>query len=264
MKAKVEALVEDKQFQGFIMILILVNSIIMGLETSKYLMDNYGVFLVGVDTIILYCFVIELLLRLYAARLKFFTSPWCMFDLIVVTIGLVPVTESFATLRALRVLRILRLISINPAMRRVVEGLLLSIPGIAAVISIMTLFFYVFAVIGTHLYGANFPVWFGTLGKTMFTLFQIMTLESWSMGIVRPVMELHPYAWVFFILYIMIATFTILNLFIAIIVNAMKDDTEAVAAKHRQELKEELSLQLRESEDRLLAEMKRQNKPSIE
>ena len=145
-----------------------------------------------------------------------------------------------------------------PTMRKVIEGLLSAIPGIASVASIMLLFFYVFAVVGTHLYSATFPQWFGSLGDTMYTLFQIMTLESWSMGIVRPVMEQHPGAWAFFVVYILVTTFTMLNLFIAIIVNAMHSDEDKSAQSDRQELKETLQAELKAMEQRLLAEISRQ------
>ena len=109
-----------------------------------------------------------------------------------------------------------------------------------------------FAVIGTHLYSDTYPQWFGTLGKTMFTLFQIMTLESWSMGIVRPVMEQHAGAWAFFVIYILVTTFTMLNLFIAIIVNAMHSSADESASEDRLEMKESLSREIRDMEQRLL------------
>jgi voltage-gated sodium channel len=129
-------------------------------------------------------------------------------------------------LRALRVLRVLRVLTIVPSMRRVVGGLLAAIPGLSSIAMVLALIFYVFAVITTNLFGADFPDWFGTLGRSLYTLFQVMTLESWSMGIVRPVMEVYPYAWAFFVPFILIATFTMLNLFIGIIVSAMQSFTD--------------------------------------
>ena len=144
-----------------------------------------------------------------------------------------------------------------PTMRKVIEGLMRAIPGIASVAAIMMLFFYVFAVVGTHLYSATFPEWFGSLGATMYSLFQIMTLESWSMGIVRPVMEKHPEAWAFFVTYILVTTFTMLNLFIAIIVNAMHIDEEESARADRQALREAISEEISAVEQRLMAELKK-------
>ena len=252
MKEKIQNFVEGPKFQNFIIALIVINAIILGMETSDYLMQNYGVFLKTVDALILKVFVIEIVLRLYVHRWRFFTQPWSVFDFAVVAISLVPASEAYAALRALRVLRVLRLVSVVPTMRRVIEGLLSAIPGIASVTTIMLLFFYVFAVIGTHLYSDTYPQWFGTLGKTMFTLFQIMTLESWSMGIVRPVMEQHAGAWAFFVIYILVTTFTMLNLFIAIIVNAMHSSADESASEDRLEMKESLSREIRDMEQRLL------------
>jgi voltage-gated sodium channel len=167
-------------------------------------------------------FVLEIVLRIAAHRLDFFRDPWSVFDFAVVSIALLPATGPFAVLRALRVLRVLRLLTMVPSMRRVVGGLLAAIPGLASVIAVIGIIFYVASVIATRLFSERFPEWFGHLGESAYTLFQIMTLESWSMGIVRPVMEVYPQAWLFFVPFILIATFTMLNLFIAIIVNAMQ------------------------------------------
>ncbi|PKL96921.1 MAG: ion transporter, partial [Gammaproteobacteria bacterium HGW-Gammaproteobacteria-9] len=145
----------------------------------------------------------------------------------VVAIALVPASGPFSVLRALRVLRVMRMVTMVPSMRRVVGALLSAIPGLGSIAMVLALVFYVSAVIATGLFGADFPEWFGNLGRSVYTLFQVMTLESWSMGIVRPLMDVFPYAWVFFIPFILIATFTMLNLFIAIIVNAMQTVTDA-------------------------------------
>ena len=255
MRAKIQKFVEAPGFQTFIVTLIVINAIILGMETSDDLMSRYGDILMTADALILKVFVIEIALRIYVYRWRFFKQPWSVFDFVVVGIALVPASEAYAALRALRVLRVLRLVSVVPTMRRVIEGMLAAIPGIASVSTIMLLFFYVFAVIGTHLYKDTYPQWFGTLGETMFTLFQIMTLESWSMGIVRPVMEQHPGAWLFFVLYILVTTFTLLNLFIAIIVNAMHTSADESAEANRLEIKEELSRELAEMERRLVEQL---------
>jgi voltage-gated sodium channel len=218
--------IERPRIQNGIMILIVINAIILGLETEAAVMAAYGEILVAVDHAILAVFVVEILLRIYAHRLKFFRDPWSLFDFAVVGIALVPASGPFAVLRALRVLRVLRILTIVPSMRRVVGALLDSIPGLSSIALVLMLLYYVFAVIATKLFGENFPHWFGSIGESLYSLFQIMTLESWSMGIVRPVMEVHPNAWIFFVIFILIATFTMLNLFIAIIVNAMHSFTE--------------------------------------
>jgi len=214
--------VESAPFRYSILVIIFINAILLGLETAPSVMTKMGDTLHHVDKIILWIFVVELILRIYAHGFHFFRDPWGVFDFLIVTIALVPASEQFSVLRALRILRALRLISGVPRMRRVVEALLRAVPGIGAVAALLLLVFYVFAVIATKLFGGEFPQWFGTIGGSMFSLFQIMTLESWSMGIVRPVMEQFPYAWSFFVVFIIVSSFTVLNLFIAIIVDSMQ------------------------------------------
>lgn len=204
--------------------LILINAIILGMETSPNLMAAWGPWLMVADKTILAIFVLEITLRLMAHRMSYFRDPWNVFDFSVVAIALLPASGPLAVLRALRVLRVLRLITLVPSMKRVVGGLLSALPGLGSVSAIIGLIFYVSAVIATKLFGAAFPQWFGTLGDSAFTLFQVMTLESWAMGIVRPVMEIYPQAWVFFLIFILASTFTLLNLFIAVIVNAIQQE----------------------------------------
>lgn len=234
----VQKLVEDPRFLKFIMTLIILTAIVLGLETSKGVMSQWGHVLEFINQAFLAVFVVELALRIFAWRLRFFKDAWSMFDLIVVGIALVPASGPLSILRALRVLRVLRLVSAVPAMRRVVTTLLGALPGLGSIAILLSLFYYVFAVIATKIFGDTFPDWFGTLGQSLYTLFQVMTLESWSMGIARPVMEAFPYAWVFFIPFILIATFTMLNLFIAIIVNAMQsfNDAEHAVEKNAEAL----------------------------
>jgi voltage-gated sodium channel len=209
-------------FQHTILALIILNAVILGLETSAGVMQAAGPTILLIDSIILAVFVVEIAARLFVHRMAFWRDPWSLFDFAVVGIALVPASGPFAVLRALRVLRVLRMLTIVPSMRRVVGALLSAIPGLSSIALVLLLVFYVFAVIATHLFGALFPDWFGHLGRSLYTLFQVMTLESWSMGISRPVMEQAPWAWAFFVTFILFATFTMLNLFIAIIVNAMQ------------------------------------------
>ena len=223
---------ESNAFQRFIIVLIAVNAIILGFETSDEVMAQVGRWLILADQIILSVFVIELLMRFGARGVAMLKDPWSVFDIVVVSIALVPATDTFEVLRALRVLRVLRLASAVPRMRRVVEALLHSLPGLGAVVAILGLLFYVAGVMATQLFGDTFPQWFGSLARSLYSLFQIMTLESWSMGIVRPVMKQHPYAWAFFVPFILLATFTMLNLFIAVVVNAMQNRYHAEEAAH--------------------------------
>ncbi len=213
--------VERPGVQNAIMLLIVINAVILGLETVPEAMARYGETLLLLDKIILGVFVVEILLRIFAHRLAFFRDPWSLFDFAVVGIALVPASGPFAVLRALRVLRVLRLLTLVPSMRRVVGALLASIPGLGSIALVLLLIYYVFAVIATKLFGENFPQFFGSIGESLYSLFQIMTLESWSMGIVRPVMEVFPGAWLFFVPFIIATTFTVLNLFIALMVNSM-------------------------------------------
>jgi len=218
---KIKNLVESKKFQNFIIILIILNGITMGLETSKPITQAYGSLINIFDKLVITIFTIEITLRIYANRFSFFKDPWSLFDLFVVVISLIPSNGSFQVLRILRVLRLFRLITIVPQMRKIVAALISVIPGMLSIVGLMSLIFYVFAIMATSLYSNSFPQWFGTLGESFYSLFQIMTLESWSMGIVRPIMEVHPYAWAFFVPFIFVATFIMINLVVAIIVDAM-------------------------------------------
>ena len=252
-------LIESHSFQGFIVTLIVINAILLGMETSTNLMANYGDAIAIIDNIILTVFVLEIIVRLYVYRLKFWRDPWSVFDFCVVFIALVPATGPFAIVRALRVLRVLRLLTMIPSMQRVVGALLSAIPGLSSIAFVLLIFYYVTAVMATHFFSAAYPEWFGNLGRSLYTLFQIMTLESWSMGISRPVMEQFPYAWAFFIPFILIATFTMLNLFIAIIVNAMQRYTseereETATIIH--ESQEHIETSLHEEVVQLRAELK--------
>lgn len=226
-RARLHAFIEHRRVQGAIIALILINAALLGLETWPAAMAAAGGLIRTVDNAILAVFVAEITLRLYVHRRDFWRDPWSVFDFAVVAIALLPATGQLAVLRALRVLRVLRLLTMVPSMRRVVGALLAAIPGLGSIALVLMIVYYVFAVIATNLFAANYPEWFGDLGRSLYTLFQIMTLESWSMGIARPVMENFPYAWAFFVPFILVATFTMLNLFIAIIVNAMQSYTEA-------------------------------------
>jgi voltage-gated sodium channel len=226
--------VESGRVQGLIVAVILFNAVILGLETSAAAMAAWGGLLVALDRVCLVVFVLELALKLVAYQRYFWRSGWNIFDLLVVAVAVVPGAGPWAVLRSLRVLRVLRLLTVIPALRKVVAAFLHSIPGLAGVVSLMVIFFYTAGVLATRLFGENFPDWFGTLGRSLYTLFQVMTLESWSMGIVRPVMEAHPLAWAFFVPFIVIATFTILNLFIGIIVSTMQELSMVPDPRHPQ------------------------------
>jgi voltage-gated sodium channel len=246
------AFIEDPRVQHTILTLILINAVLLGLETSPAAMAAAGPTILAADALILAVFVAEITVRIYVHRAAFFRDPWSLFDFTVVAIALIPASGPFSVLRSLRVLRVLRVLTIVPSMRRVVGALLSALPGLGSIALVLLIIYYVFAVIATNLFAASHPEWFGHIGRSLYTLFQIMTLESWSMGISRPVMETFPYAWAFFIPFILVATFTMLNLFIAIIVNAMQSfeqaeqgATRAVVAEARDHIEADLHQELR-------------------
>lgn len=221
-----EWLVEHPKFERFVIGVIVVNAIALGLETSPTVMRNVGGILNWLDFFIICFFVFEVVARMIVYKAKFWRDPWSLFDLFVVAVTLMPATGNFSVLRALRILRVLRIVSALPSIRRVVTGLLNAIPGMSSILFLLTLINYIFAVLTTKLYGATHPEFFGTIGASFFTLFQIMTLEGWSGEVVRPVMEDHPYAWAVFVPYIVVVTFAVLNLFIGIVVDAMQSQAD--------------------------------------
>lgn len=223
MYENIKNIIEGHKFQNFIMALIILNGITMGLETSNSFSQNFNALFEWFNILVIGIFTIEIILRIYIHKREFFKDAWSLFDFIIVAISLIPASAGFEIFRILRVLRLFRLITIVPQMRKIMGALLSVIPGIASIAALLTLFFYIFAIMSTQLFGEKFPEWFGTLGESFYTLFQIMTLESWSMGIVRPVMEVYPLAWTFFVPFIFIATFVIVNLIIAIVVEAMNE-----------------------------------------
>jgi voltage-gated sodium channel len=251
-RTRLQAVVERPAVRHAITALIAINAVTLGLETSATAMAAAGDALRLADRLIVSVFVIEVLAKIVAYGRRFPRDPWNVFDFVVVAIGVMPASAEVAVLRALRVLRVLRLVSVVPSMRRVVQALLSAIPGMGSIVLLLALIYYVSAVMATKLFAEAFPEWFGTIGASMYTLFQIMTLESWSMAIVRPVMDQYPYAWAFFVPFILITTFAVLNLFIAIIVNAMetehRNDMEAeraeraeAEAEHQRQLAAELA-----------------------
>ncbi len=232
-RAALAAFLESRPVQGGITGLIVLNAVIFGLETSHSLMATAGPVLHALDAAILVVFVVEIALRLLAHGPRFFRDPWSVFDFLVVGVALVPQAGALGALRALRVLRVLRLVTVMPQLRAVVSGLLRAVPGLSSIAVLLLLTLYVSAVIATNLYGRDAPELFGTLGASFLTLFQIMTLESWG-SIMRDVMATHPSAWLFFVVFVLVTSFTVLNLFIAVIVEGMQATAEEEMEKVKQ------------------------------
>ncbi len=219
---RIRRLVDAPAFHATTMTVIVLNAIALGLETAPTVTAAIGPQLHVFDQIVITLFCVEIGLRIIARGFRFFRDPWGLFDFAVVAITLAPASDSLLILRALRVLRVLRVVSAIPRLRRVVGALLHAVPGVAAIAVLLLLIFYVYAVITTNLFGVAYPDWFGTIGESMFSLFQIMTLESWSMGIVRPILQQFPWAWTVFVSFIIVSSFTVLNLFIAIVIDSMQ------------------------------------------
>lgn len=233
MKNNIQRILNWPHFESAVLVLVILNSVILALETSPTIMSGLGETLYAIDRVFLLLFVIEILMRLFVDFKGFWRDPWRVFDFVVIGLALLPATGPLAVLRSLRILRVLRLVSAVPAMRRVVSGLLGAVPGMASIILLIGILFFVFSVISTTMFSQHFPEWFGSLGASAYTLFQIMTLESWSMGIVRPVMDVFPYAWLLFVPFIILTAFTVLNLFIGVIVDAMQTEHESMASEER-------------------------------
>jgi voltage-gated sodium channel len=235
MTPTLRGIVESRGFNITITAVIVLNAITLGLETWPRAMSAAGPLLLAIDRAALWVFTIELALKLWVYRSRFTRDGWNVFDFIIVGVAWLPAAGPLSVLRALRIMRVLRLVSVVPQMRAVVGALFRALPGMGSIVAVLMLVFYIAAVMATKLFGDAFPHWFGTIGESMYSLFQIMTLESWSMGIVRPVMEVHPGAWLFFVPFIVVTSFTVLNLFIALIVNSMQslqaETTEKIRAE---------------------------------
>ncbi|MBP2321263.1 voltage-gated sodium channel [Kibdelosporangium banguiense] len=219
-REQVRALVSRTGFQRFIIGVIIFNAVTLGFETSPAIVAKFGGVLHFADRAALTVFVVEILLRIYAYGWSFFKDSWNIFDLVIIGVAVVPATGEFSVLRSLRILRALRLISVVPSMRRVVSGLLMAVPGMASIAALLALVLYVAGVMATKLFQHLQPEHFADLGTTLFTLFQVMTGEGWP-DIARELMTKAPLAWIFFVTYIIVSSFAVLNMFIAVVVNGM-------------------------------------------
>ena len=220
MNESLQNFIESKTFERFILTVIVINAITLGIEASPKLGEGVHSLLHTVDRVFLSIFAVELLLRGVVYRKRFFKDPWRIFDFVVVGISLLPASGPFSVVRALRVLRTLRMVSVVPSLRKVVNGLLSAIPGLTSVGAIMLLVFYVGAVITTKLFGSNFPEWFGNIGASAYSLF--------------------------FLPFILVATFMMLNLFIAVIVNAMQSETDKAAQERAEQGHDERMVMMEE------------------
>jgi len=222
---KLELFLESNKGHEFLGILILLNAVIWGLQTLAW--DRHpDIFYVLhlSDDILLGVFLTELAVRIYASGFRFFEKGWNLFDAFVILIALAPSTGPLLILRTLRLLRVERLISLFPKMRIVVSSISRAIPGILSVAGILLLSFYVASIIAFNLFASDVEH-FGSLSRTMFTLFQLMLGDDWG-NIIRPLLQTHPHCYLFFIPFMILMTFTVLNLFFGLIVNSMQEAAE--------------------------------------
>lgn len=238
--------------QNFIIACIILNSVQLGLDTSQWWGKIAGNFSKLLDTIFIWVFAVEIVLKLLSDKHRFFSKGWNIFDFLVVAIAFIPGNGAFSVLRVFRIFRALRLLYRIPRLRIITESLFKSIPSIGWICVLLAIWFYIVSVIATNLFGGKFPAWFGSIGESMYTFFQIMTLESWSMGIVRPVMEEFPYAWLLFLPFIIFATYTVMNLFIGIMVSSISEI--------QSEVQKEKSSQSEVSNKMLLNELQKMNR----
>ncbi|GAA3979194.1 ion transporter [Thermobifida alba] len=235
LRRRATCLVDSRWFQNIVIVAILVNGVILGLETYEtefwWLDDNW----ILVEGCFLAFFVTELALKVFARGTAFFRDVWNWFDLVVVGVALIPLTGSFAVLRLVRVLRLLRLVSVVPSLRHIVNALFRSVPGLGTVIALLFVVMYTAAVMGEQLFGEISPDYFGDLGTTLYTLFMLLTTENWP-DISDSVIKDAPYAWIFFVSYIVVSAFIVLNLIIGVIVTTMEEEVNAHRWAEDQEL----------------------------
>ena len=239
--------VDGKLFQGIILFVIIFNAALMGVETIKGLPENVLSAFALINTICLWIFIIEIVIKILAYGLDYFKDPWSWFDMIIVAVSMVSGLPFMAAFRAVRVLRVLkslkalrstRLIGHVRHLQIIIGAIVKSIPSIMWTGILLLLIYYIFALIGVNLFGEAFYDWFGTIGKSMYTLFQVMTLESWSMGISRPVMEVFPWAWAYFVPFVLLSSFIVMNVVVGIVVNAI---SEVTAENNKEDAEEKVS-----------------------
>lgn len=235
-RSALQRFVESERFSNVVMIAVGLNALVLGVATYTELPEPVLRWCVMLDALFLTVFVVELILKLAAWRLRFFTNAWNLFDLGVVALSLVA-AGPFTVLRTLRILRTLRLVSAVPQMRRVVEALIRAIPGISAILGVMMVFFYVSAVLATGLLKDQYPELFGALGASAITLFQLTLFDGWN-DVVRQVGETHPAAPFFFIVFTVISAFAVLNLFIAVMVDSLRIEHDRLQHSGLEEIEE--------------------------
>lgn len=271
-----KGITESRAFQSFIVFVILSAGVIVGLETYPSLMAVHGDLLHLLDHIVLYIFVVEIILKMLAKGNKpweYFYDGWNVFDFIIVGVCFLPIGGAYiAVLRLARILRVFRLVSAMPKLQILVGALLKSIPSMSYVGILLFLLFYIYAVIGTFMFGQNDPIHFGSLQASMMTLFKTITLEGWIdfMNIQYYGSNLYGYeafpetvrtpsahpiaAPVYFISFILLGTMIMLNLFIGVIINGMEETNKEEEIKELAKLREQVKNISMEEEINMISE----------
>ena len=229
LKDKLRVFIEHKYTNNFILAVIIYNSIALGLLTYPSVCNRIGDFLLHTCFACVIIFTIEMFIKLYVYRGNFFKDGWNNFDFILVAMSWIPtggVFSSFRAFRVLRALRTLRLVTRLQKLRLIVQAIIDSVPNVFWACLLLLLIFYIFAIMGTTLYAERFPEFFGTIGKTMATLFQMVTLDDWAAGIARPICAENPFGWIYFITFILISSFIVMNVIVGVIVNAIGEISE--------------------------------------
>lgn len=226
MKALANKIVAHVVFERFIIAVILISAVLIGMETSTGLLEQYGYWMAWGNRLVLAIFIVEAVLKIYAVSPRigdYFREGWNIFDFTIILLALIPSTGELAMLaRLARLLRVLRLISAIPELRLIVATLIRSIPSMANVMILMSVIFYIYAVAGQQLFHAHDPEHWGNLGISLLTLFRIVTLEDWT-DLMYTAMAMHPLSWIYFVSFVIMGTFVIINLFIAVVINNLDE-----------------------------------------
>ena len=246
---------EAPAFEAAIIAIIVINAVLLGIGTSPALDRDYGHLITIAFQVSLAVFIAEALLKMAAAKPRaagYFRDPWNVFDFLVIVFALVPATGQLALVaRLARLLRVLRLVSVNKDLRLIVTALVRSIPSVGHVMMLMGVIVYIYAIIGYHLFSEHDPENWRNLGISILTLFNIITLEGWTV-VMLTAMDLNPLAWVYFVSFVVMGTFVVINLFIAIIINNL-DDAKLERLRELEEpvSREELLREIRTTRDAL-------------
>ncbi|MBA3964955.1 MAG: ion transporter [Nitrospirales bacterium] len=255
MKDRANRIVRAPWFEYGVIAFILINGVILGLETSSALVEHYDALMHMGNHIILGIFILEALIKMIAVAPqidRYFRDGWNIFDFSVIVFSLIPATGEFAMIaRLARLLRVVRLISTIPELRLIVSTLVRSIPSMIHVMTLMGVIFYVYAIMGYQLFHEHDPTHWRSLGISLLTLFRVVTLEDWT-DVMYTAMEFHPLSWIYFVSFVVLGTFVVINLFIAVVINNLDEaKAERLAELQGPVTQKEILKDLRETQKAL-------------